>query len=378
MVKKNLGVRAVLPPLPAVLAALTLSCVMLAGAWQIVAAVRQPAPFDFPRTWLDFRQGRTTLQLENQLNQAMPGRSTLIATANSLRYLLTGDGGAQVRVGHDGWLFLTDELRFEPAGRAHLVARAALFGAAARALDQQGVMLVLVLVPDKARIYADKLPSARYPDYHRSRYQDGLAALRQQGVRTVDLLQPLTLAAARQEVYYRSDTHWNQAGAQVAADAVALALRQSGVELEETRFSNESTGAPLIRVGDLIRLMGLDNAPNALRPRPDTETPIVTRQDSEASTGGLFDDTLVQVVLTGTSYSLRGNFHGFVQKVLLAKVLNTARDGGGMLQAATDYLVNDAFHSAKPRVLLWEVPERFLHDKLDAELAWLEKVGLGD
>jgi len=378
VISKKLVIRTMLPPLPNVLAALTLSCVMLAGAWQMVVTVLQPEQLDFPLTWPDFRQGRTTLQLEHQLNQAMPGRSTLIATANSLRYVLTGDGGAQVRVGKDDWLFLTEELRFESDGPAHLAARAQMFGVAARALEQQGVTLVLALVPDKARVYADRLPVTGYPAYHQSRYQDALTAFRLQSIRTVDLLKPLTDAAAHHEVYYRSDTHWNQVGAQVAAEAVALALRTTGIKFEETRFTTESTNTPIERAGDLLRLMGLNNAPNALRPRSDVETPVATRQISNAIASGLFDDAIVQVVLTGTSYSLRGNFHGFVQQALSAKVLNTAQDGGGLLQAATAYLTNDAFHSARPTVLVWEVPERFLHDKLDVERTWLQKVRFDD
>jgi alginate O-acetyltransferase complex protein AlgJ len=327
---------------------------------------------------LDFRQGRTTAEVERHLDQAMPARKTLIAAANSVRYLLTRGSDAQVRVGKDEWLFLTDELRFEPAGSRHLAARAELFGAAARALDQQGVKLIVALVPDKARVYADRLSGARYPEYNRLRYQDALNALQLQGVQAVDLLKPLILASAREEVYYRSDTHWNQAGAKVAAESIALAVKGSGIEFEETLFITESAHIPVERPGDLIRLMGLDGSPDTLRPRPDRETPVTTRQEAAVSAGGLFDDAAVQVVLTGTSYSLRGNFHGYVQQALSAKVLNTARDGGGLLQAPTSYLTNDAFHSAKPKVLLWEVPERFLYAKLDGELTWLKKVGLGD
>jgi len=177
-------------------------------------------------------------------------------------------------------------------------------------------------------------------------------------------------------VYYRSDTHWNQTGAQVAAEAVALTVRQLGFELEKTTFSTTNSGGKTERTGDLIRLMGLDDTPKALRPRPDIETPVITRQSSIDSAVGLFGDTVVPVVLTGTSYSLRGNFHGFLQQALSAKVLNTAKDGGGLLQATTAYLTDNAFQSAKPQILVWEVPERFLYTKLDDEPKWLEKVGL--
>jgi alginate O-acetyltransferase complex protein AlgJ len=122
--------------------------------------------------------------------------------------------------------------------------------------------------------------------------------------------------------------------------------------------------------------MGLAETPKALRPRPDIETPVVTLQSSADSSAGLFGEMVVPIALTGTSYSLRGNFHGYLQQELSAKVLNTAKDGGGLLQAGTSYLTDNAFQSSKPKVLVWEVPERFLYSKLSDEATWLKKVGL--
>ena len=381
MLNKNFSASVLPVPAPrpsrhATLAAITLSSVMLAGLWQIIAAASSPDELVFPRTWLDFRQGRTTGTLEKQLDKNLPARTTLIATANSLRYLLTRGGGDQVRVGRDGWLFLTDELKFETDALTHLNARSQLFGDAARGLDRQGVKLVIVLVPDKARLYSGKLTDGQYPAYNLSRYQDSLAALGKQDVHIVDLLTPLAAAASQSQAYYSSDTHWNQTGAQISANAVALAVNKLGIELEKTTFVTTAAGAKIERPGDLIRLMGLKDTPSFLRPPSDMELPVVTRQTSVDAAAGLFGDTVVPVALTGTSYSLRGNFHGFLQQALSAKVLNTAKDGGGLLQAVGAYLKDDAFKSAKPKILVWEVPERFLYAKLDDEFKWLESVRL--
>jgi alginate O-acetyltransferase complex protein AlgJ len=122
----------------------------------------------------------------------------------------------------------------------------------------------------------------------------------------------------------------------------------------------------------------LTTVPNFWRPQPDHETPIATRQTStDKPAGGLLDDTdALPVTLVGTSYSLRGNFLGHLQQALSAKVLSTAKDGGGFLQAATDYFKNDAFKNSKPRLVVWELPERFLSAPLDNEASWLKDVGL--
>ena len=377
----NKDITALVMPAPqlsryAAVAALTFVAVMLTGLWQISAAAWNAGQLDFPRTWLDFREGRTTGALEKQLDKKLPARTTLIATANSVRYVLTKGGGDQVRVGTDGWLFLTDELKFETDATAHLTTRAQLFGAAARGLDQQGVKLVVALVPDKTRLYASRLSSGQYPDYNLSRYQDSLTALGKQDVTVIDLLTPLANASLQTQVYYSSDTHWNQAGAQIAANAIALAVKKLGMELQNTAFVTAVAGEKTERVGDLIRLMGLGDVPRVLRPPSDSEIPVVTKQTSADVAAGLFGDAAVPVTLTGTSYSLRGNFHGFLQQALSAKVLNAAKDGGGLLQATTAYLTDDAFKSAKPKILVWEVPERFLYSPLDDEPKWLKTVGL--
>ncbi len=351
------------------IAALTLTGVMVAGARQITGAAVDPAGLDFSRSWTDFRQGRSTSALEKHLEQKLPARGALIGAANSVRYLLTGSGGEQVRTGKDGWLCLTEELRFDANG-----SRAELLGAASRSLESQGVKLIVALVPDKARVYSSKLANGYYPDHNSSRYADAIDAFQKQGVTTVGLLPPLAQAAARGEVYYRTDTHWNQSGAEVAAEALGSTIKRLGLELEKTSFSS-IRGTPIERPGDLIRLMGPGGTPKVLGLLPDTETPAVTQQRSAENTG-LFGDSAVPVVLTGTSYSLRANFVGYLEQVLSAKVLNAAKDGGGFLQATTLYLNEESFRSNKPKVLVWEMPERFLWRKLDDEPRWLETVKL--
>jgi len=357
------------------LAGVILLCVMLGGVWQIIQAARQVEWPEVPQTWMDFREGKTANALEKQLDRKLPARPTLIATANSLRYLLLRSGGDQVRVGRDGWLYFTDELKFHAYANNHLIARADLLGAASKALERDGVKLVIALVPDKARIYPQHLPEKTIPGYNRSRYQDMLGTLQARNVAVVDLLKPLAQAAMNGETYYRTDTHWNQSGAQIAAAAIAAEVRRLNVDLGTTEFATEKNAVESERPGDLIRLMGLENTPNFLRPTPDHEAQMATHQTS-AGKGGLFGDASVPVVLTGTSYSLRGNFHGFLQQALSAKVLNAAKDGGGFLQATTQYLKDEAFRSSKPKVLIWEVPERFLGTELEGEEKWLETVGL--
>jgi alginate O-acetyltransferase complex protein AlgJ len=360
----------------AILCALTFAAVVLTGGWQMALGALEPEGLKYSHDVQDFREGRTTGALEKQLEQGMPVRPQLIGFANTLRYVLTRGAGDQVRLGRDDWLFLTDELRYEAQGEHNLQDHAVLLADVAQKLARQGVALVVALVPDKARVYPQQLLNREYPPYQASRYQDMLAALRLRNVVVVDLLTPLQGAAQSQNVYYQSDTHWNQTGAEVAANAVALAINHMGLKLEESTYATTEAQAPTERSGDLIRLMGVDMAPAMLRPGSDHEAVAVTRQTSADAPAGLFGDVQVPVVLTGTSYSLRGNFHGYLQQALSSKILNTAKDGGGFITAAEAYFKDDAFLTAKPTVLVWEVPERFVHTKLPNARDWSKRVGL--
>jgi hypothetical protein len=49
-----------------------------------------------------------------------------------------------------------------------------------------------------------------------------------------------------------------------------------------------------------------------------------------------------------------------------------ARDGGGFIQSAKDYFADESFKVAKPRIIIWEIPERMF----SAPLTDAEKQGL--
>lgn len=381
-------------------AAATLLVVMLWGVWQVTGAVRKG--LDYPATLSDFREGRSTQTIEKQIDQKLPARESLIAFANALRYRLQHGAGEQVRLGHEDWLFLTDEIRYHADAQANQAQRVRLLADVQRALKAQDVLLLVALVPDKARIYAQHLASRELPHHAADRYTQALAALRAAGVAVVDLNKPLAQAAASGSAgaggaasstaqpplaYYRTDTHWNMHGAQVAAQAIAAAAAQvPGLALTpSTPFKTAPTGPEAERPGDLIKLMGLMQVSNFWRPQPDHETPLATSEApvntasaaAPAAANSLLGDVAgPPVVLLGTSYSLRGNFHGHLQQALQAQVLNTAKDGGGFLQAATEYFKDEAFQTAKPRLIVWEVPERFLPEPLGKEAGWLASVGL--
>lgn len=349
------------------LAAAAMLTVMVAGFWQATASLNSPAVKEIPITLDDFRDGKVTGSLSTQLDQNLPIREDLIAWANAGRYLLTRGAGDQVRLGREGWLFSVEELQYFNDAQSFQNARLKILTQTSAALQASEVRLVIALIPDKARMNEQQLPNGSYPGWYRDRYSEIIKNLRASNVEVVDLQSVLTSDGESTPFYYRTDTHWNQAGAQRAATSIAEHVKSIVADISHTDFVTKADAPITLKPGDLLRMMGLSNMPDWARPLPDSETTALTQKTAaQAQPSGLFDSVSIPVVLAGTSYSLRANFHGYLQEALGADVLNAARDGGGFIQSIKDYLADDSFKTTKPRVIIWEVPERMFATPLTA------------
>ena len=353
--------------------------VMLVGAAQAIAAWRVPAEHAVPVTPKSVLNGALTKDWSDRLDANMPWRAQMITLANGLRYRLFNGGGEDVRVGRDGWLYLTEEFRSDGHDAANLQRRVKLLAQTQQALAADGVQLLIALVPDKSRAVDRFVPSPLNRNTHARRYSDAMAALTEQGLQVVDLRPALVDGQVGAQRFYRTDTHWNDEGA--AAAAALVAAKASALTTCGTPTSYQTTvAAAKPYAGDLSRLMGLQTAPRWLSPPTDTERAHNTQAQAAADQGdaglGLFGSRQVSYVLTGTSFSRRGNFHGALQQALSCEVLNTAKDGGGLLDGMGQYLSDAAFAESKPSLLIWEIPERFLTLALTTEDRWLDSVGL--
>jgi alginate O-acetyltransferase complex protein AlgJ len=137
--------------------------------------------------------------------------------------------GARALIGHDGWLFLTDDTNGtieQLAGsrtlstqgiEAHLEALAAR----ARRVARLGIPSLLALAPMKERVYRELLPAGLVVREELRATTLLMGALReasQDGV--LDLLPVLRAARSHGTVYNRTDHHWNSRGAFFAARAI--------------------------------------------------------------------------------------------------------------------------------------------------------------
>lgn len=326
-------------------------------------------------SWSGVAGGETAAAVSHFLQKANPLADPLVTFDRVSSYLVTGDLGNRVKRGCGNWLFLTDELILHPDRAANLARRVALVKRVAAYLQSRHIALVVVPVPDKSRVEAANLCGVDRPVALSGRLADFETQLRQAGIGVADLLQPMQATGG--ELYYRTDTHWNERGAKTAADTVAAALRQAGLAPTQKANFKVTTDPMQERVGDLIRLAGLDHVAWPLRPHGDEEAATVIQQSAAANIGILDDTPPAEIAVIGTSFSRRANFVPFLSLALTAPVDNRAEDGGGVTNAAIDYFAKPDFLKSPPRAIVWEIPERMLEEDVAAsDEDWVNSLGV--
>ena len=345
--------------------------VLVIGFGLGVATLASPGPQQKVGEALTLRAflgGETASAVNYAMAHNLPIGSELSAAGGILRWRVFGSGGPQVTVGCNDWLFLTEELRPWPGSQASMQARAAALHTVAADLAKQGIALQIVLVPDKRRVEQQGACGVPYAAQARARYAAFLGMLG--GLPVTDLL--TTFGGIRTALYYRTDTHWNQDGAAIAAAATAAATE---APIGRDRPFRTEYGPEADRAGDLLRLMSLEHVPDdlpiKLRPLPDREASATTTEtDPPAATGGLLDEAPVpEVILLGSSYSVNANFLGALEQALSAPVGQFAQAGGAFWLAARDYFRSPAFHETPPKLIIWEVPERVVNQPITNEEA---------
>jgi alginate O-acetyltransferase complex protein AlgJ len=325
-------------------------------------------------SWSAAVNGTTTIAIDDFLQHANPLETPLVTVDRVTSYMLTGDLGARVRRGCGNWLFLTDELALNHDRLGNAAKHLRMVEEVAAYLKSRNVGLVVAPVPDKSRVQTAELCGIDRPAAIAGRLGDFETRLKSSGINVVDLLTPLNALGG--ERYYRTDTHWNERGARSAADAIASALKQAGLAPTQKAEFKVSTDPEHERVGDLIRLAGLDNVPYPLRPRGDQESPTTIAESADANVGLLDETPAPQLAVVGTSFSRRANFVPFISLALGSPVENEAEDGGGVANAAMAYFAKPEFQKTPPKAIVWEIPERMIEEPVsDKDIEWAATLG---
>lgn len=236
-----------------------------------------------------------------------------------------------------------------------------------RVLERNGITLVFAMVPIKARIYEKHLPPQAVLNPHMASNYDRIAEILRSGhVKVIDLNGPFLNDPKRDSdtpLYLRLDTHWSPSGALLAAEVIRSGIEGDPVlrtvfsKIPNQKFSihieKKSVKAQL---GDIATKL-LNGS------RRYTAEPVLSFQvwKEDTTPGNLLGEgESAEITLMGSSYSapwyrLPDALRFTLQKNILAISVEAIQ---GSWFGMESYLRNDSFQSNKPKLLIWEVPER--------------------
>jgi len=215
---------------------------------------------------------------------------------------LAAAGDAMAIPGADGWLFLRPELRHIGVGPfwGEAAAKVSQASSPERAdplpaivdfheqMKAMGIELILVPVPCKALVYADKLggpAEGRLDTVHQEFYQQ-LAA---QGVKVLDLAETFAAEKGKGPILYcKTDTHWSPYACELTAKLIKEQLG-SPAWLEAKSGAFTTTTDTRTIVGDLTDGKGSEELP----------VRVVTAAD-----GAAIEERASPIVLLGDSHTL--------------------------------------------------------------------------
>ena len=351
-----------------------LAIIAIVGPFQAISELRNG---DTPQVLDLFRQWPTEKiikSFENDLKEQSIVAKALRPTTQYLRYRAFGDVGEQALVGRDGWWFYRPDARYLTESCRDNAAAKTGFGPAVKAivsfrdqLARQGIHLLVVPVPGKPSIYPDQLTRQAQPADSRVHEHTRrlLADLEAAGIETMDLFPVFAEARTAspspyvESWYLERDTHWTNAGARLAAEAVARKIHALGWAPEK---SVEYGVRPVTvqRPGDVLRM--LKCPPIEARFEPEA-----VRCEQVIQPNGLpyCDDPASSVLVLGDSF-LRiyerdapgsAGFIAHLARELGRPVTSIVSDGGASTLVRQELARKPALLTGK-RLVVWEFVER--------------------
>ena len=327
-----------------------IASVILGAAFAVMAH-----PWTADLSGKSITDGAASHALEAELDKNIPVRQPSIDAWGVLEYNLFQNGRTGVLVGQDGWLFTDEEFKRPKHFDAEIQGKLEYIAQVKQALAANGTQLAVVVIPAKARVYAEHLGRYKKPAYWDNVYSSFVANLKKRGVITPDALPALEAAKSQGDLFLKTDTHFTPTGARVIAKSIAETIKASNLGLTAASFT-ELPGKPVEHSGDLLKYIPMGNQ-QASGPKPDT----LTSSTVEGSAGGgLLGDAKLEVALVGTSYSANDKFGfpGSLKLELGADLLNAAQEGKGPIVPMREYM--KTFKENPVKLVIWEIPERFL------------------
>lgn len=289
-------------------------------------------------------------------------RYTLIQQAALLRMKI-GDKVFPVAVlGKDGWMEYTGEGSIDDFQNLRTLESKETIGKGLIILNQylksQGITLLIVVAPNKSTIYPDKLSEEIKILPVPSRLDVLISYLEDNDLPVLDIRPALRAARQDQDVYYKTDTHWNGYGALAAYTAILNALQSSHPELKPYKASDLDlviTGPDQREIPSMMNIITITELSIMFAPREafvQTQHPGDYHSYNQLS--WILDSDLPTLLMFHDSFGAN-----YLNDCLS---MNFSKSHFIHLGSMSQYLTKESIQHFKPDVLIIEIVERNLHD----------------
>jgi len=317
-------------------------------------------------------KGEAASVAEEQIEQQLPLRQSIIEMWAKARFQLFGEGNAGVLIGENGWLFSREEFLWPVDASDRLTKNMALLSQFDALLKENNVQLYIVLLPLKAEVYSQYSPylSAQIQNRLRESVYNELRASHHS---VLDGYKVLSVASSKETVFLKTDTHWSWQGASLIAEALASQFGhlQQGSQFERV------LSAPQKRLGDLTTFIpaGEDWLLSELGGDVVSVPTTSLVQDDLTDLFGNESDT--ELALVGTSYSAdpKWDFIGALQLALNTEIVNYAAEGEGPFVPMLRFIEDEVLPQSGIRHVIWEVPVRYMIQEPGVTKASIQELG---
>ena len=271
-------------------------------------------------------------------------------------------------IGKNDWLVVKYEFAL-PSDLPDTQATVQLIEKTSKLLSSNGIALAVVIVPSKVRIYAEHLPdSAKLDSYTADKYESVAKTLVDSGVNVVNLNQAFLNSPLRNSdtpLFLRLDTHWAPAGALLAAQTVKAevdrnpTLNAALAATPETKYTFSWNSRKINhRARDLVNLL-----PKEAQNFAYEQILLFKSEKVQAAQAGLLNaGDNVGITVIGSSYTNKNTGYPDGLRFTLQRDLldiSIPVDQGPWV-GLESYFRDDAFQTNKPKLIIWEIPEREL------------------
>ncbi|CAD5107305.1 alginate O-acetyltransferase [Zestomonas carbonaria] len=314
-----------------------------------------------------FLDGELIRKFEASYDREFPLRAVSVEAWANLQYLLFREGSSGVVLGKDGWLFTNEEYKVPNAHQQVLARHLERIAEVGAHLREHGKRLILIPVPMKVDIYADRAPSldARTPRL----YGEFVEQLRRMDIEVAPVRQSFLASKAEQPLFLRTDTHWTPQGASLAAREFA----RLHPELVGGQGYRSERVAEKTIAGDLLNFVRFSEW---LEPQVFAADTIPVYETSQAEqrvdADQLFGDSEQSIMLVGSSYTKieDWNFPGFLKEHLKSDLLTTAVEARGPFYAMEEFLAGEYLANGEIKTVIWEFPVRTLLTQQASSQSW--------